>query len=66
MVGIMVDEAYVIDKLDNTSNYERGLGRLDKKSKAIVQKLRELAGDIVKVAGNKQKRESNDSKSKSY
>jgi hypothetical protein len=63
--GNMVDEVHVIDELENTSNYERGLGRLDKKSKAVVQKLRELAGDVVKVAGNKRKRESNNFKSKS-
>jgi len=60
--GNMVDEVHVIDELEKASNYERGLGRLDKKSKAVVQKLQELgqlAGDIIKVAamaGNKRKR----------
>jgi len=64
--GNMVDEVQVIDELEKASDYERGFGRLDHKSKAVVQKLRELAGDaVVKVAGNKRKCESNNSKSKS-
>jgi hypothetical protein len=60
----MVDEVQVIDKLETASDYERGLGRLDKKSKAVVQRLQELACDVVKVAGAKQKHESNNFKSK--
>ena len=57
--GNTVDEIHVIDELERASDYERGIGRLDEKYKAVVQKLRELAGDIVKVAGNKRKRKSN-------
>ena len=66
--GNMVDEVHVIDELKKASNYEHGLGRLDKKSKAVVQKLQELgqlAGDIIKVAamaGNKRKHKFNDAK----
>lgn len=59
--GNMVDEVHVIDELERASNYERGLERLDKKSKAVVQRLRELAGDVVGVSGNKRKRESTQS-----
>ena len=59
--GNMVDEVHVIDELEKASNYERGLGKLDEKYKVVVQKLRELAGDIVKVAGDKRKREFTDS-----
>jgi hypothetical protein len=54
--GNTVDEVYVIDELEKASNYERGLERLDEKHKVVVQKLRELAGDTLKVAGNKRKR----------
>jgi hypothetical protein len=58
--GNTVDEVYLINELEMASDYERALGRLDKKSNAIMQKLQELAGDIVKVvAGNKRKRRSN-------
>jgi hypothetical protein len=56
--GNTVDEVHVIDELETVSDYECGLGRLDEKYKAVVQRLWELAGDIVKVAGNKQKCES--------
>ena len=64
--GNMVDEVHLIDELENASDYEHAFGRLDKESKAIVRRLQELAGDIIKVAGNKRKRESDNSKSKSY
>lgn len=32
-----VNEQQVIDELENASDYERGLGRMDKKKKGIVQ-----------------------------
>jgi len=51
-----VDEQCVLDTLESVSDYERGHARLDEKGKAIVKKLREWAGDLVKVAGNKRKR----------
>jgi len=52
----MVDEQRVIDTLEAASDYERGVKRLDGPGKAIVTKLRELAGDLAKVAGKKRKR----------
>jgi hypothetical protein len=51
-----VDEERVLDTLESASDYERGLGRLDQDGKAIVKKLREWAGDLAKVGGNKRKR----------
>ena len=50
-----VDEQRVLETLESASDYERGLERLDKDGKAIVKKLREWAGDLVKVAGKKRK-----------
>ncbi|KAF8235815.1 hypothetical protein L208DRAFT_1254948 [Tricholoma matsutake] len=50
-----VDEEHALNTLESASDYKRGLGCLDKDGKAIVKKLREWAGDLVKVAGNKQK-----------
>lgn len=50
-----IDEQRVIEDLEAASDYERGLGRLDEKGKVIVKKLREWAGDLVKVAGSKRK-----------
>ncbi len=47
-----VDEQRVLDTLEEASDYERGVGQLDKDGKKIVKKLREWAGDL---AGNKQK-----------
>jgi hypothetical protein len=55
-----VDKQCIIDKLEAASDYERGLARLDDTGKAIVKKLREWAGDLVQVAGNKRKRTYND------
>jgi len=52
----LVNEQRVLDTLDKASDYERGLGRLDDKEKGIVRKLRELAGDLTKVVGQKRKR----------
>jgi hypothetical protein len=48
-----IDEQHVLDTLESASDYERGFARLDDNGKAIVKKLREWAGDLVKVAGNK-------------
>ena len=42
-----VDEQHIIDDLKAASDYERGLARLDDVGKAIVQKLREWAGDLA-------------------
>jgi hypothetical protein len=51
-----VDEQRVLDTLESASDCERGLERLDEGGKAIVKKLREWAGDLAKIAGNKRKR----------
>ncbi|KAJ7679679.1 hypothetical protein B0H17DRAFT_943909, partial [Mycena rosella] len=51
-----VDEDAVIDKLENTSDYERGLSHLDSKEKGLVVKLKELAGDIGEKLGTSAKR----------
>ena len=50
-----IDEQCIIDTLESASLYDRGLECLDKNGKAIMRQLRELAGDLVKVAGNKRK-----------
>jgi hypothetical protein len=56
--GNTVDEQHVLDTLESASDYERGIERLDENGKAIVKKLREWAGDLAKVTGNKRKRTS--------
>ena len=50
-----VDEERVLHDLETASDDERGLERLDEDGKAIVKKLREWAGDLMKVAGSKRK-----------
>ncbi|KAJ7442960.1 hypothetical protein FB451DRAFT_1437849 [Mycena latifolia] len=42
-----VDEDVLIDTLENASDYECGLSRLDSKQKRLVQKLQELAGGMA-------------------
>jgi CII-binding regulator of phage lambda lysogenization HflD len=51
-----VDEQHVLETLEKASDYERGLERLDDAQKGVVRKLREVAGDIIKVPGKKRKR----------
>ena len=51
----MVDEQWVLDMLENASDYERGCKRLDETQKGIVRRLQEVAGDLGKVVGKKQK-----------
>jgi len=51
-----IDAERILHDLEAASDYERGLERLDEGGKAIVKKLREWAGDLMKVAGNKRKR----------
>jgi hypothetical protein len=41
--------------LESASDYKQGLECLDDTGKAIVKKLREWAGDLAKIAGNKWK-----------
>lgn len=52
----IIDEQCVIDTLESSSNYKRGLEHLDKAGKAIVKKLREWGGDLAKATGKKRKR----------
>lgn len=50
-----VDEEHILEALEAASDYERAVGKLDEKDKALVKKLREWAGDLARVAGNKWK-----------
>jgi len=51
----LIDEQHVLDILESASDYDRGVEWLDGNGKAIVKKLREWAGDLVKIVGNKWK-----------
>jgi hypothetical protein len=51
----LVDEEQILEALEKASNYERGVERLDDKEKAIVMKLRELAGDLLPKTNKKRK-----------
>ena len=56
--GNTIDEQCILEKLESASDYETGVTQLDDNGKAIVKKLRELAGDPdlpAKVAGKKRK-----------
>jgi hypothetical protein len=50
-----VDEQRILDTLESASDYERAVEQLDENGRAIVQKLRELAGNSTRIAGNKWK-----------
>jgi hypothetical protein len=50
-----VDEEHVLHDLKKASDYERAFERLNKDGKAIVKRLKELAGELMKVAGSKRK-----------
>jgi hypothetical protein len=49
------DEECVLHDLKKASDYERAFERLDKDRKAIVKRLKELEGELMKVAGSKRK-----------
>ena len=53
--GNLVDEQRVLDTLEAASDYDRALDELNSGDKGLVLKLRELAGDVSKVVGMKQK-----------
>ncbi len=56
--GNIIDEQRILEKLESASDYETGVTQLDDNGKAIVKKLRELAGDPdlpAKVARKKRK-----------
>lgn len=52
----LVDELQVVEALENASDYERGLERLDHTQKGVVSRLRQAAGDVMRVVGKKRKR----------
>lgn len=49
----LVDELQVLEALEDASDYDQGLGRLNDEQKAIVRRLQEAAGDVSKVVGKK-------------
>jgi hypothetical protein len=51
----LVDEQWVLDTLENASDYKKGCARLDETQKSIVRRLQEVAGDLSKVVGKKRK-----------
>jgi hypothetical protein len=53
--GNLIDEERVLELLENASNYERGLERLNSKDRGVVQKLQNVGNGVV---GKKRKRES--------
>ena len=53
--GNTVDKQHVIDTLESSSNYERGLENLDEPGKVIVKKLWEWGGELAKAVGSKRK-----------
>jgi hypothetical protein len=50
-----IDEQRVIDTLEEASDYEKQLLKLNDAEKVCIKKLREAAGDLPKVAGKKRK-----------
>lgn len=48
--GNLVDEA-LVDSLENASDYERGLGRLDPKQRPLVKKLLDLGTELKLFQG---------------
>lgn len=53
----LIDEERILETLEKASDYERGVNRLDDMGKAVVTKLRELAGDLLPKVSKKRKRE---------
>jgi hypothetical protein len=54
--GNLIDEERVVEILDNASDYNQSLDRLDSQAKKIVEKLQKLAGNDGKdVSSKKQK-----------
>jgi hypothetical protein len=54
--GNAVEETQVLDILERASDYEKAYAQLDDKLKAAVQRLREFAGDIVKISRKRKRR----------
>ncbi|GLB43834.1 putative CENP-B ARS binding protein-like protein [Lyophyllum shimeji] len=57
-MGNLIDEEAVVDLLKKAADYERGLTRLTSQQKSLVEKLKELNGEVKKAVllGNKRKR----------
>lgn len=51
----IIDKQRILEALESASDYEWGFEKLDDKGKAIVKKLRQWGGDLVKVTGKKRK-----------
>lgn len=51
----LTDEARLMNKLGNASDYERSYGRLEAKEKVLVEKLKALAQGVVQKASDKRK-----------
>ena len=54
--GNLIDEERVVEVLDNESDYEKGLEKLDMKDRDIVQELISLGGGEKKAPSKKRKR----------
>ena len=54
--GNLIDEERVVEILDDESDYERGLEKLDTKDKGIVQELISLGGGEKQATSKKRKR----------
>jgi hypothetical protein len=52
----LTHEQQVLEALEEASDYETGFGQLDEVQKAVGRNLQEVAGDLLKTAGKKQKR----------
>ena len=55
---IWSNEERIIDRLAQVAGIGNGVGKLPDSSKALVSKLRTLAGDLISVVGKKRKHES--------
>ena len=53
--GNLVNEERVVQDLEEASDYERGLGRLDAEGRGIVQKLQVLGHGQSAAVGKKRK-----------
>ena len=54
--GNLVNEEQVVQDLEEASDYEKGLGRLDAEGRGIVQRLQVLGGGHRTAVGKKRRR----------
>ncbi|KAI9449837.1 hypothetical protein F5148DRAFT_1338517 [Russula earlei] len=52
--GNTIEEVYAIEALEKALDYNKAYERLEDRYKAAVQRLQALAGEVTKVAGQKQ------------